>query len=414
MRKEAEEEEKEWKPSRQPTPQQSAAAAAIPPPPIGNEKAERAIRAFLSGFPPPAPKRGLAKHALTVWGKTGCGKSSLVKRCVALEGYAVSGNTDMIVEMLSQGRSLAKSIDGLTRNQLGKKRKKKKTVVVLDDFVHVVDSSVITALAQYLSSPGFVKRNVPIILVFEDRFDSKFKSLTRSCFDVRLFPPFASSMKPMLSKRVGSYRASRIAAACNGDIRQALMMARYGESLGARDARQNTFDLCSSVMRNSDFDRFAEDDELLVPMLFENYPEEYGCESVTLGNGMKCAESVDTLASIADAFSLDDALGYGNNAEQVLRCIHSKIAARPFFGGDRKLGFPGRAAFGVTPTTDDKRRRELARKLGLPKDPAEAGVAMRLKISSLSKNRHKMVQFKAKHQLEDDDVKLMHAIASRK
>ena len=102
------------------------------------------------------------------------------------------------------------------------------------------------------------------------------------------------------------------------------------------------------------------------------------------------------------------------NAEQVLRCIHSKVAARPFFGGDRKLTFPGRAAFGVTPTTDDKRRRELARKLGLPKDPAEAGVAMRLRISSLSKNRHKMVQFKTKHQLEDDDVKLMHAIASRK
>ena len=387
--------------------------APVPPPPIGNDKAERALRAFLRGFPPDRPKRGLPKHAVTLWGPTGCGKSRLARRALALEGFDIVASTDAVLSELQTGRSLAASLDAFCRPKLGGKRGTgKKKAILLDDFAYVVDAAVLTALTRYLGSNDFVARGVAMVIVVDNRFDSRFKSLIRHCADARMFAPYASAIRAALAPRLGSYRASRIAEACGGDLRQATMMAKYGEALGQRDARQSTFELCAAAMRSESFSDFGSADDLLHPMLRENFVEEYGSECVSLPDGSKSAESVEVLDAVADAFSLDDVLGYGNKAEQITRTVHAFTHKRPFFGADRKLSFPSAAAFGNV-SNDATRMRKILRKLRLPLSPLEASVAMRLVLEPIKKNRHAMVEFKRRYDLDDDDVKFMHALTKR-
>ena len=247
--------------------QRAGAVAPIANPP--KKRRKKGKRAGEEALPPPP--------ILLVWGGNGTGKTELVERVLgeACPDRAVLRTDD--VQRAKQ--SAASEVQAWAQDHRG--------VVWLDD-IESFDAHTATALVGAM--PAIAAAAHAVVVAVDDRYAFRpLRALRNSGMprveEARLFPPRAEEIAKMT-------RRSARATPAAGDLRQAAMCRAIPE-MAQRDARRSRFAECDALFAGEG-EGGEGGGEFPAPTVFENYPNDHN------------PACLDSLASIADAFSADD------------------------------------------------------------------------------------------------------------
>lgn len=374
-------------------PKARAPAAAAPAPPSApaflqgswNGRAARTVATFLRTWDASATDPSV----LLVWGPNGTGKTLLVERAIRAEmGEDCSIlRIDAVLERRAHPAAFVRQWAADHR---------RRGVVWLDDLPHAGLAPVhLKALVAAIADGGVVARTV---VACDDRYLPAMRPLARCLVEARLFAPRADDLI-----RIGF--EPRVAREAHGDIRQAQMIS--AQVACARDRKLSVFDECAAALRpgESGAEREANlppppppPSDMLVPFLFENYPNDFAED----------ADALDALSLMADSFSAADAQSEtitpsaGTSPELPALAARCTQQDRSVFAS--ALRFPERDFFQGHLRRQNQGLPLLARKLRLASS-IDLNLALRTMTQGMSIRR--MREIRHRYGLTAEDVQLI-------
>jgi len=227
-------------------------------------------------------KNILLKKPVLIYGGTGIGKTATV--------YALCNDLDYeILEVNSSDLRNKEQIDTIVKNNLQQKSLFQKEKLVLIDEVDGINAKDRGGLQELIKL--FEDAKYPIVLIANNPWDSKFKTLRKNCkliefkkLDKELVFNIINGINKKEKLNISQEFLKEISKNSDGDLRSAILdlePARFGkEGLDLRERKESIFNILKEVFnkRKVNFNLFNNLDEDLNEIMLwleENIPKEY-------------------------------------------------------------------------------------------------------------------------------------------
>lgn len=305
---------------------------------IGNFYAKNVFEKWIKGFDKNLPEYKKNNKALFVWGKTGCGKSCLVKLILKKYNY---DPTELNIANIKSPKSLSEIVKSFkTTSNVGMyflKKYKKPCIIIEELDVLISERCCMQEITKLLTDS--IINTIPIIIV-STNIDKKLGELVKKykCEQVKILEPTKADFLIRIEKFCEDNKLifnddimNIILESVNIDYRHLLTVLEVikikiknlnidkNKNLSFDDVKKilddheqkkidtNLFDITKKILYNSkdimDLYRLYESDKLLILlMIHENYKNPIIESKLNFKNKIKLLEKISNNLSIADIY----------------------------------------------------------------------------------------------------------------